>query len=262
MARLASKVAVVTGASKGIGRAIGEVLAREGAKVALLDIDAEAGIQTQNALRHAGGEALFIPTDVSQFDSLQASAEEVRQAYGTVHILCCNAGIYPSAQLDEMTEADWDKVMGVNLRGMFLTVKAYLPLLKQQRGGRIVLTSSITGPITGYSGWTHYGATKAGMLGFMRSAAIELAPYEITVNAVLPGNILTEGVQALGEEYIEAMNRTIPLGRLGTPEEVALAVLFLASDDARYITGHALVVDGGQILPESHLALEPFTPNA
>lgn len=256
MARLQGKVAVITGAGKGIGRGIATVFAREGASVVVLDVDAEAGQATADTLQRAGHTALFVQADVTRLDSLQHSAEQVRQAFGTVHVLCCNAGIFPSAPLETMTEADWDQVHQVNLRGMFLTVKAYLPLLKMQPNGRIILTSSITGPITGYKGWSHYGATKAGMLGFMRSAAIELAPLGITVNAILPGNILTEGVQALGEGYIQEMSATIPLKRLGTPEEIGYAALFFASDESGYITGQTLVVDGGQVLPESHLAME------
>jgi 3-oxoacyl-[acyl-carrier protein] reductase len=129
-------------------------------------------------------------------------------------------------------------------------------MLKQSPYGRIVLTSSITGPVTGFPGWAHYGATKAGMLGFMRSAAIELAKYGITVNAILPGNIETEGVGEIGEEYRRQMEAVIPFKRLGKPEDVANAALFFASDEASYITGQTLIVDGGQVLPESSLALE------
>ena len=128
--------------------------------------------------------------------------------------------------------------------------------MKRSAAGRIVLTSSITGPITGYPGWSHYGATKAGMLGFMRTAALELAKYKITINAILPGNVLTEGVVGLGQEYIATMTAAIPLQRLGTVEEVGYAVAFLSSEDAGFITGQTLVVDGGQTLPESPQALE------
>ncbi|MCS7008447.1 MAG: SDR family oxidoreductase, partial [Chthoniobacterales bacterium] len=170
--------------------------------------------------------------------------------------LCANAGIFPACKLEEMNESDWDAVVDVNLKGMFFSVKACLPYLKKSPAGRVVLTSSITGPHTGYPGWSHYGATKAGMLGFMRTAAIELAKYNITVNAVLPGNILTEGLEELGQDYLHTMSASIPLKRLGTVEEIGYAVAFLASEEASYINGHALIVDGGQILPESLQALE------
>ncbi|GAB6183824.1 3-oxoacyl-ACP reductase FabG [Thermodesulfovibrio hydrogeniphilus] len=256
MSRLSGKVAVITGGAKGIGKGIAKVLMREGAAIAILDVDSDAGVKTVNELKQTGGKAVYAYADVTNFETLKKAAEEVQKELGGVNILCCNAGIFPSAILEEMTEADWDKVHNINLKGMFLTIKAFLPLLKAQPNGRIILTSSITGPITGYKGWSHYGATKAGMLGFMRSAAIELAPYGITINAVLPGNILTEGVQALGEEYIKTMSAAIPLKRLGTPEDIGYAVLVFASEEAGYITGQTLVVDGGQILPESHSAMD------
>jgi 3-oxoacyl-[acyl-carrier protein] reductase len=155
-----------------------------------------------------------------------------------------------------MTEADFDQVMGTNLKGMFLSVSACLPAMKAKKFGRIILTSSITGPVTGYPGWSHYGASKAGQLGFMRTAAIELARDGIIVNAVLPGNIATEGLAGLDEDYIRTMEASVPMRRLGSITDIANAALFFASEEAAYITGQSLVVDGGQILPESLAALE------
>lgn len=178
------------------------------------------------------------------------------ERHGGIDVVCCNAGVFPAARLGEMTGADWDQVLDINLKGTFLTVNACLPALKARGKGRIIVTSSITGPITGYPGWSHYAASKAGQLGFVRTAAIELAPHHITVNAVLPGNILTEGVEALGPEYIARMTAAIPQQRLGSVEDVAYAALFLASDEAGFISGQTIVVDGGQVLPESHMALE------
>ena len=154
-----------------------------------------------------------------------------------------------------MSPEDWDHVSDTNLKGTFLSVKAALPFLKQSEQGRVVITSSITGPITGYPGWTHYGASKAGQLGFMRTAAIELAPHGITVNAVLPGNILTDGLEGAGEAYQNTMAASIPLRRLGVVEDIGHAVLYFASREAGYVTGQTLVVDGGQVLPESLEAL-------
>ena len=139
---------------------------------------------------------------------------------------------------------------------MLFSIQACLPYLKRSDAGRIVLTSSITGPLTGYPGWSHYGATKAGMLGFMRTAALELARFKITINAVLPGNTLTEGLSDLGSEYMDTMIASIPLKRFGTVEEIGHAVAFLASEAAGFITGQTLVVDGGQTLPESLQALQ------
>src|ERR1017187_7974262 len=147
-----------------------------------------------------------------------------------------------------MTEAACDTVIGTNLKGTFLAVSACLPAMKAKKAGRIILTSSITGPVTGYPGWSHYRARKSRELGFMRTAAIELAPFGITVNAVLPGNIATEGLAGLGEEYIRQMEASVPMRRLGSVTDIANAALFFASDEAAYTTGQSLVLDGGQIL--------------
>lgn len=249
-------VAVVTGGSKGIGKAMTQQFAARGAKIAILDIDASVGEAVAQTIREAGGQAVFVLADVGDLHAMEHAVQQVAQTLGNADILCCNAGIYPQAFLETMTETDWDTVHRVNLKGMFFTIKAFLPQIKQSRRGRIVLTSSITGPITGFPGWAHYGATKAGMLGFMHSAAIELAKYGITINAILPGNIATEGVGEIGEEYRRKMEAVIPFKRLGKPEDVAYAALFFASEEAGYITGQTLVVDGGQVLPESSLALE------
>lgn len=187
---------------------------------------------------------------------MEEAAATVAAEFGGVDILCANAGIFPAAKLEEMTEGAWDDVFATNLKGMLFSIKAALPHLKKSMAGRIVLTSSITGPLTGYPGWSHYGATKAGMLGFMRTAAIELARFKITINAVLPGNVLTAGISELGQTYIDTMAASIPLKRLGTVEEIGHAVAFLASEEAGFITGQTIVVDGGQTLPESLQSLE------
>jgi 3-oxoacyl-[acyl-carrier protein] reductase len=154
-------------------------------------------------------------------------------------------------KLEEMSAADIDQVLGTNLKGTMLSVIACLSALEASGRGRVILTSSITGPITGFPGWAHYGASKAGQLGFMRTAAVELARRQITVNAVLPGNIVTEGLDELGADYQASMAASIPAGRLGSVDDIANACLFLATDEAAYITGQALGVDGGQVLPES-----------
>ena len=156
---------------------------------------------------------------------------------------------------EEMTSEQWDQVIDANLKGTFHSVKAAVPYLKKSNQGRIVITSSITGPVTGFPGWTHYGATKAGQLGFMRTACIELAKYGITVNAVMPGNILTEGLIEMGEDYQKSMAASVPLKKLGTVEDIGHAALYFASKEASYVTGQTIIVDGGQILPESLDAL-------
>jgi 3-oxoacyl-[acyl-carrier protein] reductase len=194
--------------------------------------------------------------DVSTRAGCEHIAATAAQRFGGIDVLCANAGIFPDTPLADMTDEDMDTVFGTNLRGCILSVQACLPALRQSAHGRVILTSSITGPITGFPGWAHYGASKAGQLGFMRTAAIELAAHGITVNAVLPGNVLTEGLVDLGEEYIQEMTASVPLRRLGTVDEIGYAALFLATDEASYITGQTIVVDGGQVLPESLGALD------
>jgi len=254
--RFKDRSVVVTGAGKGIGRTIARVFAREGARVLVVDRDGQAAGDTAQAILEAGGQAVACVTDVSQRAEVEAMVGEAMNHFGGIDVMVANAGIFPSVTIEEMTEADWDQVHDVNLKGAFFCVKAVSALMRRQRGGRILLTSSITGPITGFPGWAHYGATKAGLLGFMRTAAIEFARDGITINAVLPGNIRTEGLADVGADYLRRMEASIPMGHLGEPEDVAYPMLFLASDEARYITGQTLVVDGGQTLPESALALE------
>jgi len=249
--RMEQKSVIITGGSKGLGRGIAKVFAREGAKVLVVSRQPDTGERTAKEIVDAGGTASFFRADVSDSDDVAAMADAAIDLHGGIDVLCSNAGVFPSVRLEEMTQEDWDIVNSVNLKGTFLAVKACLPELKKADGGRILLTSSITGPITGYPGWAHYGATKAGMLGFMRTAAIEFAKYNITINAVMPGNIRTEGLDDVGDDYLRLMEKSIPMGRLGDPEDVAYAMLFLASHEAKYITGQTLIVDGGQTLPES-----------
>ncbi|WP_214316960.1 3-oxoacyl-ACP reductase FabG [Nonomuraea sediminis] len=245
---VAGRSVVVTGGTKGIGKGIAAVFARAGARVLITGRGPEAPEKLPDGMSFAAG-------DVSSAADCERIAATAIERHGGIDVLCANAGIFPDRRLEEMTEADIDEVLGVNLKGTMLTVKACLPALAASGRGRVILTSSITGPMTGYPGWTHYGASKSGQLGFMRTAAMELAPKGITVNAVLPGNIATEGLADLGEEYLRGMEAAIPLRRLGTVDDIGYACLFLAGDEAAYITGHPLVVDGGQVLPESQDAL-------
>lgn len=242
---------IVTGASRGIGKGIARVFARAGGRV-LLVARHEAELERAAAdLATEPGEVSTFAADVTDPSAHERIAAAAAERHGGVDVLCSNAGIFPSAPLEELTPAQIDEVLAVNLKGTMFAVQACLPHMDRAGRGRIVLTSSITGPLTGYPGWSHYGASKAAQLGFMRTAALELAPRNITVNAVLPGNIQTEGIDEMGEDYIRSMARTIPLGRLGSVEDIGHAALFLAGDEAAYITGQTLVVDGGQILPES-----------
>jgi len=245
------KSVIVTGASKGIGKGIARVFASKGGKVMVVARHEDAGKQAVDEITSAGGTAAFCQGDVTSWESMQAMAQTAVDTHGGIDILCANAGIFPNVQLTEMSSEDWDEVLGTNLKGTFLSVKACLPHLPKGGGGRIVLTSSITGPITGDPGWTHYGASKSGQLGFMRTAAIELAPHKITINAVMPGNIATEGLDGLGQDYLDKMIESIPLKQLGSVEDIAYAALFFASEEAGFITGQTIVIDGGQVLPES-----------
>ncbi|QEA38224.1 3-oxoacyl-ACP reductase FabG [Pistricoccus aurantiacus] len=250
MFALNDQVAIVTGGAKGIGKGIAGVLAEAGARVVIADIDAEAGKRTAEALG-----ATFESLDVTDRDACQRVVETVLERHGRLDILCSNTGIFPQATVEEMTLEDWEQMMAVNLRGTFFMVQAVLPTMRQQSYGRIVITSSITGAITGYPGWAHYGASKAGQLGFMRSAALECAKEGITINAVMPGNIRTEGLEAQGENYLKEMAASVPTKTLGEPEDIGYAACFLASPEARFITGQTVIVDGGQILPESFEAV-------
>jgi 3-oxoacyl-[acyl-carrier protein] reductase len=243
---IAGRAVVVTGGSRGIGKGIAAVFARSGAKVLVTGRDEAAG---QAAAEELG--VTFVQADVASKADCERVAQAAARQLGGVDVLCANAGIFPEARLADLTEEDIDRVLGVNLKGTILTVQAFLPLLRASGHGRVILTSSITGPITGSPGWTHYGASKAGQLGFMRTAAIEVARDGITVNAVLPGNILTEGLAGLGEDYSAGMTAAIPMGKLGSVDDIGYAALFFATDEAAYITGQTIVVDGGQVLPES-----------
>ena len=250
---IAGRSVIVTGASKGIGKGIARVFANQGAKVLVVSRHLE---QAQAVAGEIGNGASGFAADIADWEQSQAMAQAAAERNGGVDILCANAGIYPQTNIEDMDVQEWDHVMGTNLKGTFLSVKACLPYLKKSDQGRVVLTSSITGPETGFPGWSHYGASKSGQLGFMRTACIELAKDAITMNAVLPGNIYTEGLEDLGDEYLATMAASIPLKKIGTVEDIGNAALFLASKEANYITGQTIIVDGGQILPESLEALE------
>ena len=249
---LQSTTVLVTGGSKGIGRGIASVFAEAGANVAIAARSAaDIGAAVADLESRRAGKVLGVQADVCDPMSCANLAAAVVETFGGIDVVCANAGIFPEAPLATMTPAQLSEVLNVNIKGNIYSVQACLDALIASGRGRVILTSSITGPITGFPGWSHYGASKAAQLGFMRTAAIELAPHGITVNAVLPGNILTEGLADMGEEYIAGMARAIPAGALGTPEDIGYLAAFLATREAGYITGQAIAVDGGQVLPES-----------
>jgi 3-oxoacyl-[acyl-carrier protein] reductase len=254
-ASLKNKSVIVTGGSKGIGKGIARVFAQHGAKVLVVARTASEGEATVAELKAAGGTAAFFQADVSKRAEVEAMVAAAVKLHGGLDVMCANAGAFPALKLADMTDEAWDGIFVANVRSMMLCVQAALTALKKSAAPRVVITSSITGPITGFPGWSHYGATKAAQLGFIRTAAIELAKDGITINAVLPGNILTEGLIGMGEDYIKATAACVPLGKLGTVDDIGHAAAFLASAEAGYITGQTITVDGGQILPESPAAL-------
>ncbi|MBK1867540.1 3-oxoacyl-ACP reductase FabG [Taklimakanibacter albus] len=248
---LKNKSVLVTGGSKGIGKGIARVFAEAGCKVLITARHENVAKEAAAELSKAGGTVAAFAADVTDYKSMQAAADFAVKTHGGLDILCANAGIFPQVKIEEMTDETWDITVDTNLKGTFLSVKACLPALKKSGQGRIIITSSITGPVTGFPGWTHYGATKAGQLGFMRTACMELAKFGITVNAVLPGNIATEGLADLGPDYENTMAASIPLKRLGRVEDIGYAALYFATKEAAYVTGQTIIVDGGQIIPES-----------
>lgn len=252
---LKDKSVLITGGSAGIGLGLARAFARAGARVAISGRSRDKLDAARARLRDEGLDAAVHVADLGRTDDAARLIAAVAAAQGGLDVLCCNAGVFPSAPLDSMSVEDWDLVQHTNVRGNFLCVQAALPWLRQAEHGRVILTSSITGPVTGYAGWSHYGASKAAQLGFMRSAALELARDDITINAVLPGNVLTEGLHELGEDYLGKMAAAVPLRRLGSVDDIANAALFFASKEAGFITGQTLIVDGGQVLPESLDAL-------
>ena len=243
---------LVTGGTKGIGLGIARAFVERGALVVITGRNETEGERAAAALgARSEGSVSFLKADVSEPLEIESMAQHATVRLGGLDVLCVNAGVYPEDDIDEMELAALDHVLDVNLRGTILTVQACLPALRRSAAARVVVTASITGPNTGIAGLAHYGASKAGQVGFVRSAALELAPHGITINTVLPGNILTEGLEALGPEYLDSMERSIPVGRLGKPSDIARAVMFLAEVEASFITGQSLIVDGGQVLPEA-----------
>ena len=245
---LTGKAALVTGASRGLGRAIALELARRGAKVVVnYAKDADGAQSVVSAIREAGGEAQAMQADVSDFKASEGLIKATVEAYGALDILVNNAGTTRDTLIMMMSEADWDTVLQTNLKSAFNCSKAAVRTMMRKRYGRIINMTSVVG-IAGNAGQTNYAASKAGLIGFTKALAREVAPRNITVNAIAPGFVPTALTNDLPAELKEASLKTIPLGRWGTPEEVAYAAAFLASDEAAYITGQVLSVDGGMVM--------------
>lgn len=245
------RAVVVTGGSRGIGLGIADAFARAGASVLLVGRDEKvARAAADHLTASTGSRVAHLSADLRSADACHAMAAHADALLGGVDVLCANAGIYPERLLSDMTEHEFDEVIAVNLRSTVFSVQACAPLLARSGKGRVILVSSITGPVTGWPGWSHYGASKAAQLGFMKSAALELAPDGTTVNAVAPGSIATESYERLAEVEQARILAAIPAGRMGTVADVATACLYLGSDVAGFVTGQVLVLDGGQVLPE------------
>jgi 3-oxoacyl-[acyl-carrier protein] reductase len=242
--RLKDKVAIITGAAGGIGFAAAQVFAREGAKVAVADFNEQQGVESVNLLKDKGYEANFFQVNVAERDSVNAMVASVMDTYGGIDILVNNAGITKDAMLSKLSVEDFQKVIDVNLTGVFHCTQAVLPAMLERGRGRIINTSSVTG-VYGNVGQTNYAATKAGVIGMTKTWAKELGRKGINVNAVAPGFIETGMTAKVPERILDQMRMMVPLGRLGLPEDIANAYLFLASDESNYVNGTVLHVDGG-----------------
>jgi 3-oxoacyl-[acyl-carrier protein] reductase len=246
MIALSGRIAMVTGGSRGIGQAIAARLYEHGADVAIVDID-QPGADAAAAGLTGKGRAIGLVADVSSVDQVESAVAATETQLGPIDVLVNNAGLTRDGLLIRMSEADWDLVLAVNLKGPFLMTKLVGRYMMKRRSGRIINVASVVG-ITGNAGQANYAASKAGLIGFTKAVAKELASRNVLLNAVAPGFIDTAMTQALPESAKEALKRQIPLQRLGSPDDVASAVLFLASDLADYITGQVLVVDGGMVM--------------
>lgn len=259
MLKLQGKVAVVTGASQGIGQGIAEVFAEAGAHVVVVARNAEKGRKVVADIVASGGRAQWLQTDLSTAENAKQLVQKVLAEHGALDVLVHNAGVFPMATIDDLTDAQLEETLTVNLKAAFWLTQAVAPSMRERRRGRILFTSSVTGPRVAMPLLAHYAASKAGLNGFIRAASLEYARDGITVNAVEPGFILTQAMDQLisREEQVE-MATQVPIGRLGHPHDIGHAMLYLASDEANYVTGQSIIVDGGSCTPESSVQLQGF----
>ena len=241
--RLKDRVAIITGGARGIGKATAEVFTKEGATALIWDV-LEEGEATAAGIREAGRQAEFFKVDITNPQEVQSTVEGILEKYGRIDILVNNAGIIRDKSFMKMSHVEWEQVLSVNLTGVFNCTKAVIPVMKEAGFGRILTTSSIVG-ITGAFGQTNYAATKAGVIAFTKSLAKEVGRYGITVNAIAPGFIQTAMTDSIPEEIRQAGLKQIPVGRVGLPEDIANGYLYLASEEAGFVSGHTLSVNGG-----------------
>ena len=247
MKRLENRVAIITGGARGIGKATAEKFIQEGAAVAIWDIDVKSGSATAEALNHAGGKAKFYAVNTVDLAATEAAAAEVAKDFGRINILINNAGITRDSSMKKMTEEQWNQVIGVNLTGVYHCTKAVSPYMLEQGYGRILNASSIVG-LYGNFGQTNYVASKAGVIGMTKVWAREFGRKGVTVNAVAPGFINTEMMETVPQTYLDELKAKTPVARMGEAIDIANAYAFLASDEASFISGTVLSVDGGLIL--------------
>lgn len=247
MGKLQDKVAWITGSGRGIGKAIARRMAEEGAKIVVHDVIEETARDTAEELKNDGFQAMHVASDVADADAVENTVKAITDAWGRLDILVNNAGVTRDGLIMRMKEEDWDLVLRVNLKGAFLCTKAVARTMMKQRSGRIVNLASVVG-VMGNAGQANYASSKAGLIGLTKSTAKEFASRGITVNAVAPGYIETEMTHVLPEEAREQFLTLTPLNRPGRPEDVASAVVFLAGEDASYITGQVLNIDGGMVM--------------
>lgn len=257
LGRLEDKVAIVTGGGQGIGAGIARVFAAAGAKVMIATRTASHGEATVAEIAKSGGTAALCAVDIGQLENVERAVSETVDKWGGVDIMVHNAASFLGGPVEAYSEDDLETVLSVNLKACFRLSKAVIPIFKQRGGGRLLFTSSVTGPRVVMPGTSYYAASKGGMNAFIRTAAIELARDNITVNGVEPGFIRTAAMEILAdEEGMQQMATYIPAGYIGDPEDIAYCMLYLASDEARYITGQTICIDGGSTLPESPVFLE------
>jgi len=245
--RLKDKVALITGGARGIGRAIALLFAKEGAHIVIGDVDLREAEKTCLDIEACGRKSLALQVDVVDYAKVEETVNKILDKFGKVDILVNNAGITKDQLLLRMSEAEWDAVLNVNLKGTFNCIKAVSKVMIKQRQGKIISIASIIG-IIGNSGQANYSASKAGIIALTKTAAKELATRNINVNAIAPGFIQTEMTAKLPEDLKQKMKEAIPLGKFGSPDDVASVCLFLASQEANYITGQTIVVDGGMVM--------------
>jgi len=246
--RCSGQVAIVTGGARGIGRAIALALAAEGSKLAVWDVDAESAKHVAAEIRSGSGEAMAAAVDVSNAAAVRATVDAVLSAWGRIDILVNNAGIAQVKPIEQITEADWDRIMAVNLKGTFLCAQSVMGVMKQQRSGKIINLGSVAGKIGGITVGAHYSASKAAVMCFTKSLARELAVFGVNVNGLAPGVIETDMTRDITRGDWSTYLASIPMGRVGTIDEVAKVAVFLASDDSSYLTGEIIDVNGGQFM--------------